>query len=64
MYILMYQFADCAIDWSAERWNVTNNADYTQLGSPDRLESNQYQSGYDTTVRRLEQQLQECRLNE
>ena len=40
-------------------------ADYTQLGSPDRLEAKQaIVQDMSTTVRRLEQQLQECRLRE
>ena len=67
----MYHFAGCAIDWSGERWNLSNVADHTQLGSPDRLEEKQamIQSSSinqetSTTVRRLEQQLQECRLRE
>ena len=67
----MYHFAGCAIDWSGERWNLSNVADHSQLGSPDRLEEKQamIQSSSinqetSTTVRRLEQQLQECRLRE
>ena len=57
----MYHFASCAIDWSGERWNLSNMADYTQLGSPDRLETKQaIVQDMSTTVRRLEQQLQEC----
>ena len=67
----MYHFACCAIDWSGERWNLSNVADYTQLGSPDRLEAKQamiqsssINQDMSTTVRRLEQQLQECRLRE
>ena len=40
-------------------------ADYTQLGSPDRLEAKQaIVQDMSTTVRRLEQQLQECHLRE
>ena len=71
MYNVMYQFANCAIDGSGERWNVTNIVDHTKLGSPDRLEANQAMTqsssinqDKSTTVRRLEQQLQECHLNE
>ena len=61
----MYHFAGCAIDWSGERWNLTNMADYTELGSPDRLEAKQViVQDMSTTVRRLEQQLQECQLRE
>ena len=53
--ILMYHFAGCAIDWSGERWNLSNMADYTQLGSPDRLEAKQaIVQAMSTTVRRLE----------
>ena len=61
----MYHFAGCATDWSGERWNLSNVADHTQLGSPDRLEAKQaIVQDTSTTVRRLEQQLQECRLRE
>ena len=59
----MYHFTSCAIDWSGERWNLTNMADHTQLSSPDRLEAKQaIVQDMSTTVRRLEQQLQECHL--
>ena len=58
----MYHFAGCAIDWSGERWNLTNMADYTQLGSPDRLTA--IVQDMSMTVRKLEQQLQECQLRE
>ena len=61
----MSHFAGCAIDWSGERWNLSNMADYSQLGSPDRLEAKQaIVQDMSSTVRRLEQQLQECRHRE
>ena len=60
----MYYFAGCAIDWSGERWNLSNVADDTQLGSPDRLKAKQACVQDTSTTRRLEQQLQECRLRE
>ena len=61
----MYHFAGCAIDWSGERWNLSNVADHTQLNSPDRVKVKQaIVQDTGTTVRRLEQQLQECRLRE
>ena len=61
----MYHFAGCAIDWSGKRWNLSNIADYTQHGSPDRLEAKQASvQDMNTTVRRLEQQLQECQHRE
>ena len=60
----------CAVDlkktfWSGKRWSLTDVADHTQLGSPDRLEAKQaIVQDTSTTVRRLEQQLQECQLRE
>ena len=61
----MYHFTGCAIDWSGERWNLTNMADHTQLSSPDRLEAKQaIVQNMSTTVRSLEQQLQECHLRD
>ena len=60
----------CALDlkktfWSGKRWSLTNVADHTQLGSPDRLKAKQaIVQDMSTTVRRLERQLQECRLRE
>ena len=50
------------------KWSLTDIADHTQLGSPARLvtkrrmiQSSSSQSNMDDTIRRLEQQLQECR---
>ena len=60
----------CALDlkktfWSGKRWSLTNVADHTQLGSPDRLKAKQaIVQDTSTTVRKLERQLQECRLRE
>ena len=51
------------------KWSLTDIADHTQLGSPARLatkrrmiQSSSSQGNMDDTVRRLEQQLQECRI--
>ena len=53
------------------KWSLTDIADHTQLGSPDRLatkrrmiHSSSSQGNVDDTVRRLEQQLQESRIRE
>ena len=50
------------------KWSLTDIADHTQLGSPTRLatkrrmiQSSSSQGNMDDTIRRLEQQLQECR---
>ena len=52
-------------------WNLTNIADHTQLGSLDRLEAKQamvqsssIMQDMSSTVSKLEQQLEECRLRE
>ena len=53
------------------KWSLTDIADHTQLGSPARLATKKRmiqfsssQGNMDDTVRRLEQQLQECRIRE
>ena len=53
----------------AGKWSLTDIADHTQLGSPARLatkrrmiQSSSSQGNMDDTVRRLEQQLQESRI--
>ena len=48
-----------------KRWNLTDIAEQTQLGSPDRLKAKQaIVQDTSTIVRRLEQQLQECQFRE
>ena len=59
----LHDFVYICIEFHRDKWSLTDIADQTQLGSPARLATKrriiQSSSNKDSTIRRLEQQLQE-----